>query len=130
MTDQEFVAAFEAGTIPDGEFHHRDHLRLAWIYLQKEPPETAISRFVTELRGFVKKKGAAGKYHETITWAYLLLINERLARGGREAPWPDFCAENPDLFHWNPSILESYYRPETLASEVARKVFVLPDCVG
>jgi len=130
MTDQEFVAAFESGNLPPATFHHRDHLRLAWIYFHKEPPEAAISRFVSEIRSFVKRAGAEDKYHETITWAYLLQINERLERGGRGAPWPEFRAKNPDLFNWKPSILESYYRPETLASEMARRVFILPDHAG
>ena len=28
----------------------------------------------------------------------------------------EICEQNPDLFTWKPSILERYYRPETLAS--------------
>jgi hypothetical protein len=32
---------------------------------------------------------------------------------------------------WNPSVLDRYYEKETLGSELARRVFVLPDrCVG
>lgn len=135
MTDQEFVTAFESATLPADGFHHHDHVRLGWIYLQQGPPENAIARFINDLRRFVKKKGAESKYHETITWAYLLLINERLGNRNQECDqerhqedsWQEFQARNPDLFTWRPSILESYYRPETLASETARRVFVLPD---
>jgi len=34
MTDTEFLRAFENCEIANGDFHHRDHIRLAWIYLQ------------------------------------------------------------------------------------------------
>jgi hypothetical protein len=37
-----------------------------------------------------------------------------------------FAARNPDLFAWKPSILDRYYDPETLRSDRARRVFVMP----
>ncbi len=36
MTDNEFLAAFESGVIPPGEFHHQDHLRLTWLVLRRD----------------------------------------------------------------------------------------------
>jgi hypothetical protein len=68
-----------------------------------------------------------GLYHETITWAYLLLINERMERGGRQRCWQKFASANADLLTWRPSILQEYYRTETLGSDLARCVFLLPD---
>jgi hypothetical protein len=47
------------------------------------------------------------------------------ARGATS--WEDFCRDNPDVLTWRPSILDRYYRPETLGSDLARRVFVLPD---
>ena len=41
--------------------------------------------------------------------------------------WEDFARENPDLLTWRPSVLDRYYTAETLGSELARQVFVLPD---
>ena len=41
--------------------------------------------------------------------------------------WDDFAARNADLLTWRPSVLSSYYRDETLRSDLARRVFVLPD---
>jgi len=46
--------------------------------------------------------------------------------GGRQS-WEEFVAANPDLFDWQNSILKTYYREETLRSELARRVFVFPD---
>jgi hypothetical protein len=35
MTDEEFLRAFEACELSNGCFHHRDHIRLAWIYVHR-----------------------------------------------------------------------------------------------
>jgi hypothetical protein len=126
MTDAGFIRSFEDGTLPNTAFHHRDHVRLGWLYLRRHPPLEALTRFADGLRRFAAANGHPGLYHETITWAYLLLIHERMARGG-EPTWEEFAARNPDLLGWKPSILDRYYAPETLGSELARRVFVMPD---
>lgn len=125
--DRAFAAAFEEGTLPASEFHHADHVRLAWIYLLREPVLEALERYVAGIRRFAVANGKPDLYHETITWAYLLLIHERLEHTGREASWEEFAAANPDLLVWKGGILERWYRPETLASDLAKRVFVWPD---
>jgi hypothetical protein len=124
VNDREFVDAFEACAIANTDFHHADHIRLAWIYLREHPLLEAIDRFTTSLQRFAAHHGVPGLYHATITWAYLLLIHERM---NGEAGFAAFREANPELFTWKPSLLERYYRPTTLGSERARRVFVLPD---
>jgi len=126
MNDRDFAAAIESCTIAGSDFHHADHIRLAWIYLREHPLIEAIDRFTTSLKRFAAHHGVPEKYHETITWAYLLLIHERLQRGGASATWDEFRTANADLLAWKPSILERYYATATLQSDVARRVFVLP----
>ena len=126
MTDSEFVAAFENLSYPPESFHHREHVRLAWIYLRHEPLLNALTRFAESLRRFAANAGAAAKYHETITFAFLFLIHERMQKA-QVATFEEFAGANPDLVSWKPSILDRYYRPETLGSELARKTFVMPD---
>lgn len=127
MNDREFVAAVESCALARSDFRHADHVRLAWIYLRDCPLIEAIERFTTALRRFAAHHGATGKYHETITWAYLLLIHERMQRDGAPRDWEAFRAANADLFDWKPSILNRYYAPATLGSDLARRVFILPD---
>jgi len=131
VTEAEFVAAFEDTTLPETAFRHRDHVRLAWIYLREEPAPRALERFVSGLKRFAAAKGKAGLYHETITWAYLFLVNERMKRSGPTASpsFEEFAAANPDLLVWRPSVLENYYRSETLFSDLARRTFLWPDRV-
>lgn len=127
LDEAEFVERFESCTLPGSAFHHRDHVRLAWIYLKREPALAALTRFAEGLQRFARANGSDGLYHETITWAFLFLIRERMEWMDPKATWEEFAAANPDLFAWKPSILDRYYRKETLGSELARRVFVMPD---
>lgn len=127
MNDRDFLAAFEDSTLPEECFHHRDHVRAAWLLLRETSPAAALDRFSSALKRFAAAKGKTGLYHETITWVYLILINERIERGGHEMEWDDFASANPDLLVWRPSVLDGYYTPESLGSDLARRVFVLPD---
>jgi hypothetical protein len=126
MDVEALVRAFEAGELPNGGFHHRDHVRVAWWYLCRYSLPGALGRFRLALRRFAEARGAPERYHETITTAYVLLINERLDETGRGS-WEEFAARHADLLSWEPSILARYYRDETLRSDRARRVFVMPD---
>lgn len=127
MSDQELVESFEAGQVPPGGFGHREHVRLAWLYLQREPLLPALARFSGGLRRFAALQGQPEKYHETITWAFFLLIHERRSRSEGAQGFEDFVAANADLMSWKDGALRRYYSPETLDSELARRVFVFPD---
>jgi hypothetical protein len=118
--------AFVDTTLPSDQFHHQQHVEVAWWFLRKYGMPAALGEFTAAIKRFADAKGAAGLYHETITWAFLLLIAERQAKCGA-ACWDDFATANPDLLVWKPSILERYYSSETLKSELARTVFLFPD---
>ncbi len=126
MTEAELLATLEQGIPPAGGFHHRDHVRAAWAYLERHPPLQALERFCGTLRRFAAAQGAPGLYHETITWAFVFLIQERRAAAPAGEGWEEFARRNPDLLTWKPSILDRYYPRETLDTELARRVFVLP----
>ena len=131
MSDDDFVTAFESCTLSNAEFHHADHVRLGFLYLRRFSAVEAMRRFSEGLRAFASDNGKPERYHETITWAFLLLIHERLARSllatGAYPEWESFAAANPDLLNWKDSVLKHYYSEATLASELARKTFVFPD---
>ena len=129
MSDDDFIAQLEACTLPENRFHHADHLHAAWLYLTRFPVTEAIARFSRTLRAYVASLGKADRYHETVTWAYLFLINERIRCCQSGETWEQFAAAHSDLFDWNNSILLKYYREETLQSEIARWIFVMPDRV-
>jgi hypothetical protein len=119
----DLVARFEDCTLPAEEFPHEAHVYVAWCYLRESPLATAAPRFIEHLKRFAAANGKPGLYHETITWAYLVLVNERMAEGS----WEEFRAANGDLLTFHPSVLARYYRAETLGSPRARATFLMPD---
>jgi hypothetical protein len=127
LDDGGLLAAFDTHGFAPGSFHHRDHVRLAWVLLERVTLMDTLGRFTSGLRRLATAAGKPQVYHETITCAYVILVQERRAPRGEE-DWPAFASRNPDLLAWKPSVLEAkYYREETLWSDRARTSFVLPD---
>ena len=127
MAGDQLIKQFEDGTTPPGTFHHADHVRLAFEYLYCYPALEALEKFSAALRRFAAAQGKPQLYHETITWTYLLLIRERIARANCVQTWEEFAEDNPDLLVWKGGVLTTLYRQETLDSDFARHTFVLPD---
>jgi len=126
---EQIVAAFEDATIDAAEFDHEAHLLVGWRYLQDDSLLDSIKRFSCALRRLTRKLGVPSKYHETITWFYLIKIAERCA-GKAATDWAAFKTANPDLFERNPSLIRQYYSESLLSSECARQAFVLPDILA
>jgi hypothetical protein len=127
VTEDEFIAAFENCTLPLESFRHADHVKMAFFYLRRYPLLEAIRRFSASIVKFATAHGKTNLYNETITWAYLLLIEERLARAGRQETWAEFAVRNPDLLDRHDNVLKKYYRDETLNSDLAKSTFLFPD---
>jgi hypothetical protein len=126
MSNEELIRCFESDALPADSFHHSDHVRLAFAYLCEHPVLPALEKFASALKRFATARGKPLLYNETITCAYFFLIRERMARC-EGVSWEEFARENPDLLIWKDGVLSRYYRETTLQSDLARKVFVLPD---
>ena len=122
--DQSFLRAFQECSLPS--LSHHAHLRLTWILLQREPLTSAIETLRRGFSAFAESKGKPQLYHETITWAFILLVNERIQRGQGGATWQEFITLNSDLARGLVA-LEAWYDSQTLHSELARRTFLLPD---
>ena len=120
------IRQFEELDVDPDTFGHDAHLYVAWTYLADLDLLAAIDRYRSTLRRLTIKLGVPGKYHETITWLYMIAVAER--RRQRPADdWPAFKAANADLFAAGGAFVRRYYRPATLESETARQQFILPD---
>ncbi len=118
------IADFERGDVDAEQFDHEAHVFVAWSYLQKYQLQESIARFCKALRKLTKKLGVESKYHETISWFFMILIAERKAAS---EDWQAFRRRNADLFATQPSIISAYYSSERLGSLLARTQFVMPD---
>jgi hypothetical protein len=73
MTEVELTRALERGEIPNEGFHHVDHLRVAWVYLEESPTvDEAVARMAATLRRFATLVGKPEKYSDPLTafWMY------------------------------------------------------------
>ena len=127
--EDELLRQFEDCSLPLERFRHSVHIQIAFLYLRRHPVLKVLACFPEALKRYAAAHGKTGLYHETITWAYILLIHERMMRAGQAQTWAEFASGNPDLLTWTDSILKQYYRDETLSSDLARKIFRFPDKV-
>jgi hypothetical protein len=75
MTGVELARALERGHLENAGFHHVDHLRVAWVYLEESPTvEAALGRMSETLRRFAASAGHAEKYSDAVTafWMFQL----------------------------------------------------------
>lgn len=126
LGDEELLAKFEQGTLPLGDFHHAEHLQVAFLYLRRYPLLDVLGRFPTALQRFAAAHGKAGLYHQTISWAFLFIVQERMAEVDAET-WEEFAARNTDLFAGKDAVLGKYYCEATLNSTAARERFLMPN---
>lgn len=120
------IADFEAHAFDIDAFDHEAHLYVAWQYLRHYDLLESIERLRQTLIRLTGNLGIPGKYHETITWFYMIAVAER-ATGKASTDWRIFKQENAVLFRRSPSVIRDYYSAGRLTSEFARKTFVLPD---
>ena len=80
---------------------------MAFLYLCRYPALEAIRRLSASLARFAAANGKPERYNETITWALLLLIRERMVRAGGQPDWAEFAAGNADLLNWENNILKN-----------------------
>jgi len=128
MNDDQFLAAFEARTLD--EFHHRDHIKVAYLYLRRYPLEDAITKVRTGLQALAVAWGAPVDdlekgYHETVTQAWVRLVDRALSDAGAAESADAFCDQQPKLME--KTHLHFYYSRERLTTWEAKRKFVEPD---
>jgi len=124
VTDEEFLRALESCELPERDFGHAAHLRAAYLYLQRADFAGALERIRRAIRNYAGHLGHPDRYHETITVAYVALIQQHLCERGNGGGWTAFARDNAELFE--PGLLRRFYSQAQLESEMARKIFLLP----
>jgi hypothetical protein len=126
MSDAEIltlVDRLERCLLPKEEFHHRDHLTVAVLYLYASDLETSLDRMRNSLKRFAAHHGVAGLYHETLTRFWLLQVEKGLDRSQ--------CLEQSvkkvreQLYDKN--VAFEYYSRERIESKEAKETWLQPD---
>lgn len=105
-------------------FTHRDHVICAAYALQNYDFFEAAYLYANGLKALVAKAGVPEKFNATVTFAFLSVIAQKIVL------YPDVPAEDlpdccPELLQKD--VLSAWYSKETLASDLARKIPILPE---
>src|SRR5262245_61914962 len=128
MKDEEFLNAFETRNIK--EFHHRDHIKVAYLYLRRHPLDEAMAKVRSGLQALAVAWKAPvddleNGYHETMTQAWVRLVHLTLSDVGAAESADAFCDQQPQLMQ--KTRLELFYSRERLMTWKAKREFVEPD---
>lgn len=128
MSDRDFLSAFEAAAIPAERWMHRDHVRVAFLYLRGLAFEDALNRIRTGIRALNRANGVqdtpTSGYHETLTVAWARIIAAAIAPECAMS-FDSFAQRNPHLL--TKELLRAHYSKERMLSAEARAAFVEPD---
>ncbi|MEM9208111.1 MAG: hypothetical protein AAGA61_02600 [Pseudomonadota bacterium] len=116
---------FEACELPEEEWTHDAHVRVAWVAQLSASADVAEARLRDGILRFnTRVLGRRQQYHETVTMAFARIIRAR-ARIGES--WPAFLARSNDILSREDPVLLRYYSNDRLFSDKARAQFVEPD---
>jgi hypothetical protein len=123
----DILRRFESCTLPPAELNHRRHLALGWLYLRMYGFPLGVVEFQSRLRAYVNAVGATSKYHETVTWAYMILMNEEMQlRAAPDEGFEVMIQRRPDLLDHRSGALAACYPSGQLDAADCRRVFMLP----
>lgn len=129
MDDDAYLARFEACEIPLEEWVHRAHLRVAWTYLRRHGLEEATNRMRAGILRFNASKGIEDGldhgYHETLTVAWLRILDAMMRTHGAESDATAFLEKHTQLH--SKVLLRLYYSRDRIMNWDAKRRFVEPD---
>lgn len=125
LSDEQFIAAMEQLRIASSDFHHRDHIRLAWAYLRRDNASLAGEHLANCICRYATHHNAPRKYHHTITlvWVRIVAVAMRLTPALQS--FELFATAHPFLFEVR--LPWTFYSASRLDSEAARTGWVEPD---
>jgi hypothetical protein len=129
MSDDEFLEQFEAASLPFEQWHHRAHVKVAYLYLVRYGLEIAAQKLPEGIRAYNRRHKIqdtpTGGYHETMTQAWLRIIHTTIQEYGPRTTADDFFDFHPQL--GQKKILRLFYSAERFMSPLAKREFVPPD---
>jgi hypothetical protein len=123
---ESFMRAFEVGSLSKSEWTHSRHLVMALWYLRHHNRDEATSLIRDGIQRFNERQGNLTGYHETITLAWVAVIESFLSVRDLDEPVSVLAGE---LLRQcgDKDYLLRFYSKERLFSDEARHRWVAPD---
>jgi hypothetical protein len=129
VDDLTLLELFESRTLPYAEWGHRLHVRVAYLFLRRDPFDEALRRLRGCIQAYNRQhdvpESLTSGYHETLTVAWLRLIAARMDSRVSDLDSESFCGAHPELLE--KSLLRTYYSSEQMVSAGAKRSFIGPD---
>ncbi len=129
MTDDEFLQQFEMCTFPLDQWHHRAHVKVAYLYAARFGLDVAAKKLRDGIRAYNAanqiQDTPTGGYHETMTQAWLRIIHTTIQEYGPLPTADEFFDFHPQLSQ--KKNLRLFYSVEVFMSPRAKREFVEPD---
>lgn len=125
LPDDEFLRAFFAADLANSDFHHRDHLRLAWLLVRSDGLAEAEVRVSRGIQHFAAVHGHASRYHDTMTRFWVRLVAHAVAARKDIDDFDAFLAAYPMLL--NSGLPFKHWSRATMLGPDARAEWREPD---
>ena len=126
LTDLKFSTEFKNATLNPKLFNHEAHLRLAWIYINRDGIDAAVTKVCNQIINYATTLGAADKYNETVTVAAVKAVYHFYLKS-KSDNFRDFIKEFPRLKTNFKDLLAQHYGIDIFNSEIAKCSFLEPD---
>jgi len=118
--------------LPFGQWTHRAHVKVAYLYLRRHSFEEAMGRVRAGIRAYNAAnnvpEGLSSGYNETTTRAFLHIVAAVMGAYADTHPVADaegFCDMHPQLM--SKHVLRLFYSPQRRMDPRAKFEFVEPD---
>ncbi len=125
LSDDAVLKAFEACQLDPAKFHHDDHIRLAWLCVQRYGAREAETKLLDGLQRFAQRAGVPQKFMHTTTVAWARLVAAAQTDSAGTGDFSEWIQSRSQLLERN--LLAKYYSPGRLETPEARSGWVEPD---
>jgi hypothetical protein len=125
MSDDRVLLAFEACQLDPAKFHHADHIRLAWLCIQRYGARQAEAALLDGIRKFAQRAGVPEKFHYTITIAWARLVAAACSKSDSCDSFYEWIKTHPELL--DKRLISEHYSAGRLESLQARSGWLDPD---
>jgi hypothetical protein len=126
--DDEFLRAFFDLTLPNSQFHHRDHLRLAWLAVRRHSAVSAEEVVAKGIQRFAEHHSHGPAYHDTMTRFWVRLVAHVVSDRPEIVDFEEFVATYPRLLDKNAPL--RHWSREAMFAPDARAAWRNPDLVA